>query len=215
MRPSTPQMPQRWRPVNTFCSPSQIRVGVWTHRRWHARSTLTTKPRGQGSGLGLPQVYGFVKQSGGHLKLYSKLEQGATVKIYLPRSLEQQPVGRPPCIYLTVTGGDTILLVDDDGCVRVTVASMLEELGSTVLAAENGAKARLSAGLPLIICCRGIWSFVGFFELGLPSRFARAKREGHQRQPAPCRAAGWAGVICRAPWIPPKRALLPVRTISR
>jgi signal transduction histidine kinase/CheY-like chemotaxis protein len=110
-----------------------------------ARATepfFTTKPLRQGTGLGLPQVYGFVKQSGGQLKLYSGLGEGTTVKIYLPRSLAQQTIGiLPRRAHLNAIGSETILLVDDDEIVRVTVASMLEELGYTVLTAENAAKA--------------------------------------------------------------------------
>lgn len=102
---------------------------------------FTTKPPGEGTGLGLPQVYGFVKQSGGHLKIYSEVGEGTTVKLYLPRGLGQQraPQARVPT--LSVTGTETVLVVDDDEIVRATVASMLEELGYTVLLAANGAEA--------------------------------------------------------------------------
>jgi signal transduction histidine kinase/ActR/RegA family two-component response regulator len=101
---------------------------------------FTTKPVGQGSGLGLPQVYGFVKQSGGHLKLYSEVGEGTTVKLYLPRSREaaQAPARASG---LAVTGTETVLLVDDDEIVRATVASMLEDLGYGVITAAGGAQA--------------------------------------------------------------------------
>jgi signal transduction histidine kinase/CHASE3 domain sensor protein/ActR/RegA family two-component response regulator len=102
---------------------------------------FTTKPAGVGTGLGLAQVYGFVKQSGGHIKLYSEEGEGTTVKIYLPRSLriEAQDTIRPAG--LAVTGTETILLVDDDEIVRATVSSMLEDLGYTVRSAATGAQA--------------------------------------------------------------------------
>ncbi|HEY3908681.1 MAG TPA: CHASE3 domain-containing protein [Stellaceae bacterium] len=101
---------------------------------------FTTKPPGEGTGLGLPQVYGFVKQSGGHLKIYSEVGEGTTVKLYLPRGFGEpnhQPARVPA---LAVTGTETVLVVDDDEIVRATVASMLEELGYGVLLAANGAE---------------------------------------------------------------------------
>jgi signal transduction histidine kinase/ActR/RegA family two-component response regulator len=102
---------------------------------------FTTKPAGSGTGLGLPQVYGFVKQSGGHIKLYSEQGEGTTVRIYLPRTLqmEMRETSRPAG--LALTGTETILLVDDDEVVRATVASMLEDLGYTVRSAATGAQA--------------------------------------------------------------------------
>jgi signal transduction histidine kinase/ActR/RegA family two-component response regulator len=100
---------------------------------------FTTKPGGDGTGLGLPQVYGLVKQSGGHMKIYSEVGEGTTVKLYLPRSLEQvAPVAASHPTKLAVTGSETILLVDDDEIVRTTVAAMLEDLGYAVLAASSG-----------------------------------------------------------------------------
>ncbi len=102
---------------------------------------FTTKPAGEGTGLGLPQVYGFVKQSGGHLKIYSEAGEGTTIKLYLPRGFGEETAqpGRVPA--LAVTGTETVLLVDDDEIVRATVGSMLEELGYAVLSAASGAEA--------------------------------------------------------------------------
>ncbi len=102
---------------------------------------FTTKPPGQGTGLGLPQVYGFVKQSGGHLKIYSELGEGTTIKLYLPRTMEAAAAlpHRPEPTMLM--GAERILLVDDDEIVRATVASMLRDLGYTVFTAASGAAA--------------------------------------------------------------------------
>jgi signal transduction histidine kinase len=102
---------------------------------------FTTKPSGEGTGLGLPQVYGFVKQLGGHLKIYSELGEGTTVKLYLPRSFGAEVVQPAPVTALAVTGTETVLIVDDDEIVRATVASTLEDLGYAVLLAQSGAEA--------------------------------------------------------------------------
>ena len=102
---------------------------------------FTTKPAGEGTGLGLPQVYGLVKQLGGHLKIYSEPGQGTSVKVYLPRSLAQETTPSRPASRVTVTGRETVLLVDDDDIVRATVGEMLEDLGYTVVEAPGGVEA--------------------------------------------------------------------------
>jgi PAS domain S-box-containing protein len=103
----------------------------------------TTKPIGQGTGLGLSQVYGFVKQSGGHVKLYSEVGQGTTVKIYLPRllgSVEEEQESNFPVI---PTGGvhEVVLVVEDDDDVRMFTTESLKDLGFTVLEASDGPSA--------------------------------------------------------------------------
>ncbi len=102
---------------------------------------FTTKAVGEGTGLGLPQVYGFVKQSGGHLKIYSEIGEGTTVKLYLPREFEEVFSQPRQTAALSLTGTETILLVDDDEIVRTTVASMLESLGYEVIEAASGIEA--------------------------------------------------------------------------
>jgi signal transduction histidine kinase len=107
---------------------------------------FTTKETGQGTGLGLSQVYGFIKQSGGHCTIYSEPSQGTTVKLYLPRHIgvAEPVIGAP----LSVSGageGETILLVEDDDDVRAFAVDLLRELGYRVLAAATGPEA-----LPLL-----------------------------------------------------------------
>ncbi|TMJ28117.1 MAG: response regulator [Alphaproteobacteria bacterium] len=102
---------------------------------------FTTKPAGEGSGLGLPQVYGFVRQSGGHIKIYSEPREGTTVKLYLPRSLHEAAPAVARTTNLALTGSETILLVDDDEVVRSTAFAMLEELGYRVLNVADGNEA--------------------------------------------------------------------------
>ena len=105
---------------------------------------FTTKPVGHGTGLGLSQVYGFVKQSGGHLKLYSEPGEGTTVKLYLPRlapdvSLDEASGMESPLS--AGTNDQSILLVEDDPDVRVNTVDMLRELGYGVFAATDGPSA--------------------------------------------------------------------------
>lgn len=105
---------------------------------------FTTKSTGRGTGLGLSQVYGFVRQSGGHVKIYSEPGQGATVKIYLPRFHgADAPVEKPVATLEPPHGNPTeiILVVEDEEAVRALTAEGLRDLGYSVIAAESGADA--------------------------------------------------------------------------
>ena len=101
---------------------------------------FTTKPVGQGTGLGLSQVYGFVKQSGGHVKIYSELGQGTTVKIYLPRFdvVSAESDVQPAMPIPEGSSKETVLVVEDDEAVRNYSADALRELGYRVLEAADG-----------------------------------------------------------------------------
>ncbi|WP_280322855.1 response regulator [Sulfitobacter faviae] len=99
---------------------------------------FTTKETGEGTGLGLSMVYGFVKQSGGHIKLYSEEKQGTTVRVYLPRTQRKEESAPLPATTDTPTGsGEVILVVEDDAAVRETAVDQLRDLGYGVLTAEN------------------------------------------------------------------------------
>jgi signal transduction histidine kinase/ActR/RegA family two-component response regulator len=104
---------------------------------------FTTKPVGRGTGLGLSQVYGFVKQSGGHVKLYSEPGQGTTVRIYLPRWEGEAEVVEHPQETPVPEGEreETILVVEDDDDVRAFSVESLRELGYRVIEAHDGAAA--------------------------------------------------------------------------
>ena len=105
---------------------------------------FTTKKPGQGTGLGLSQVYGFAKQSSGHVTIYSELGQGTTVKLYLPRYTgEDEPVhSTPPADRpLEGTAAEVILVVDDEDRVRQMSVQLLRDLGYTVLHASDAKRA--------------------------------------------------------------------------
>jgi CheY-like chemotaxis protein len=104
---------------------------------------FTTKPAGKGTGLGMSQVYGFVKQSRGHIKIYSEPGAGTTVKIYLPRLVGdikdvQRAVAEP---IRTGDRGEIILVVEDDALMRRLTCEALHEVGYTVFDSENAANA--------------------------------------------------------------------------
>lgn len=112
---------------------------------------FTTKAEDKGTGLGLAMVYGFLKQSGGHVKIYSEVGAGTTVKLYLPREIasEDAPVAAPSG---EIKGGEeTVLVVEDDDEVREVAVSMLTELGYRVVKARDAASALVvvDSGIPI------------------------------------------------------------------
>ena len=106
---------------------------------------FTTKPAGEGTGLGLSQVFGFAKQSGGHVNIYSEVGVGTTVKLYLPRLFSDghltsaRPLIKPDVPRLG--GRELILVVEDSADVRHLVVAMARELNYDVLDAPSGAAA--------------------------------------------------------------------------
>jgi PAS domain S-box-containing protein len=102
---------------------------------------FTTKEEGQGTGLGLSQVFGWVKQSGGHIKIYSELGHGTTIKLYLPRAETEVASKQPVPDVATPKGEETILVVEDNPNVRKTVVRQLRDLGYHTIEAESGSKA--------------------------------------------------------------------------
>ena len=105
---------------------------------------FTTKVVGKGTGLGLSQVYGFVKQSKGHIKIYTEIGHGTTIKIYLPRFVGVAPTVTPAQKRAPSTAqasGAAVLIVEDEAGVRRNSAEALTELGYEVLTADSGASA--------------------------------------------------------------------------
>ena len=96
---------------------------------------FTTKPIGQGTGLGLSMIYGFVKQTGGHVRIYSEVGQGTTVKLYLPRFVAEveQRQASGSSGWTHAAANEHVLIVEDDSAVRMVVVDVLSELGYTVV----------------------------------------------------------------------------------
>jgi signal transduction histidine kinase/DNA-binding response OmpR family regulator len=102
---------------------------------------FTTKPEGKGTGLGLAQAYGFVKQTGGHIKIYTELGHGTSIKLYLPRTRREVDMPDTTAGQPVEGGSEHILVVEDDEGVRAAVVDMLGELGYRVSRAENAESA--------------------------------------------------------------------------
>jgi PAS domain S-box-containing protein len=101
----------------------------------------TTKPMGQGTGLGLSMTYGFAKQSGGQVRIYSEVDKGTTMRIFLPRHAGEEDAESRPGQLAEVPraqAGETILIVDDDEAVRMLVTEVLQELGYGAIEAADG-----------------------------------------------------------------------------
>jgi PAS domain S-box-containing protein len=138
---------------------------------------FTTKPEGKGTGLGLAQVHGFVKQSGGHIKLYSEVGHGTTLKIYLPRQLQAddpQPATDRPKLEASAEHVG-VLLVEDDEDVRLYGAEALRTLGYVVFEAADGQAAlRLLDAHPEVALL--------FTDVGLPGLNGRKLAEEAKRR---------------------------------
>ncbi len=102
---------------------------------------FTTKGPGKGTGLGLSMVYGFVKQSKGHIKIYTEQGHGTTVRVYLPKAAETKVQDKPTVTPQLRGRNEVILLVEDDEMVRMYAHHLLEDLGYQVLSASNGREA--------------------------------------------------------------------------
>jgi signal transduction histidine kinase len=103
---------------------------------------FTTKQSGQGTGLGLSQVYGFVRQSGGHVKIFSEVGRGTTIKIYLPRShITLDQINDDAVTLVGSLGSETILVVEDESDVRSYLVETLQDLNYSVREAPDGASA--------------------------------------------------------------------------
>ena len=100
---------------------------------------FTTKPTGEGTGLGLSMVHGFVRQSGGQVRVYSEIGKGTTMCLYLPRHVgEAEPDAIDRGIVPDTGLGETILVIDDEPTVRMLISDVLTESGYSVLEAQDG-----------------------------------------------------------------------------
>ena len=139
---------------------------------------FSTKPEGHGTGLGLSMVYGFVKQSGGHIHVFSEVGEGTTIKLYLPRSLDDEAPALPAAHQPGTGGNETVLVAEDDNGVRATVVELLQQLGYTVLQACDAASA-------LAIIDTGVHIDLLFTDVVMPGSLQSPEmaRLARQRQP--------------------------------
>jgi PAS domain S-box-containing protein len=123
----------------------------------------TTKPLGQGTGLGLSMIYGFAKQSGGQVRISSAVGHGTTIYLFLPRHSQQEKAADTPADFSSAPRagvGETVLVVDDEPSVRMLVTEVLAELGYTAIEAADGASAlqvlRSDARIDLLVTDVGL-----------------------------------------------------------
>jgi CheY-like chemotaxis protein len=102
---------------------------------------FTTKPMGEGTGLGLSMIYGFAKQSRGHLQIESAVGSGTTIELYLPRALQAAVIQDEAVVEAPRGQGETLLVVEDDTAVRLIISEALKELGYRVLVAADAREA--------------------------------------------------------------------------
>jgi PAS domain S-box-containing protein len=139
---------------------------------------FSTKPVGKGTGLGLSMVYGFVKQSGGHIKIYSEPGQGTTVKLYFPRVHRSEDLVAEADFGPVIGGSETILVAEDDEQVRATVVEMLGDLGYAVLKAKDAAGA-------LSVIESGIAVDLLFTDVVMPGPLKSTELARHARERLP------------------------------
>ncbi|WP_066475407.1 response regulator [Bosea sp. WAO] len=139
---------------------------------------FSTKPEGKGTGLGLSMVYGFVKQSGGHVKVYSEPGQGTTMRLYLPRSIEAEDIPAEVDTGPVVGGNEIVLVVEDDDAVRDTVIGLLDGLGYRVLKAPDAQSA-------LVVVESGVAIDLLFTDVVMPGSLKSAElaRKAKERLP--------------------------------
>ncbi|MEP7218650.1 MAG: ATP-binding protein, partial [Bacteroidota bacterium] len=133
---------------------------------------FTTKGQGRGTGLGLATVYGIIRQSGGHIEVYSELNMGTVFKIYIPYAESQEIPGRTESgVPSMPRGTETILVVEDEHAVRALARYILTECGYTVLEAGDGHEA-------LQVCmAHGKWIALLVSDVVLPEMSGRAVSE--------------------------------------
>nr|WP_186352875.1 ATP-binding protein [Pseudomonas koreensis] len=140
---------------------------------------FTTKPIGQGTGLGLSMIYGFSKQSRGHVSIDSEIDQGTTVKLYLPR-FRGEELDHPVCDIQQAPDaldGETVLIVEDDPAVRVLVSAVLSELGYAFVEASDA-----DGAVPILNSTQRIDLLIS--DVGLPGMNGRQLAEiGRQYRP--------------------------------
>jgi PAS domain S-box-containing protein len=135
---------------------------------------FTTKGEGQGTGLGLSMAFGFVKQSGGHFRIYSEVGHGTTIKAYFPRALEAEQTLPEPVASEVRGGTETILVVEDDPNVQATVVGMLTELGYHVLRADD-------ADMALAVLKAGVRCDLLFTDVVMPGKLKSTEMVRHAR----------------------------------
>jgi PAS domain S-box-containing protein len=131
---------------------------------------FTTKPVGEGTGLGLSMIYGFAKQSGGHIRIYSELGEGTTIKLYLPRFHGEVAPSEAGQREVPLGAGETVMVVEDDASVRLIVLEVLEELGYSAIEAVDARTA-----IPILESDRRIDLLVS--DVGLPGLNGRQLAE--------------------------------------
>jgi CheY-like chemotaxis protein len=131
---------------------------------------FTTKPIGEGTGLGLSMIYGFVKQSAGHVRIYSEVGKGTTIKIFLRRAEAELAASPQDSAQVPLGQGETVLVVEDDAAVRLIITDVLEELGYRHLEAPDGITA-----LPILQSAQRVDLLVT--DVGLPKMNGRQLAE--------------------------------------